>query len=889
MMAVSIFLTKALEHVSTVWLELVLACLAAALYFAQSAKATTPKRSKDVTAAPNPEEPGTMSQYPDKDLTASQLALKAMRQGRMGEAIALIQHSPDAIRRVPTDLACRLLLSIARLPKSNMSAELKVLTGKISSQALDAAIVEAIKVKDLVACRQLHKLSGLLSIPKSQQAFEVLAKVYACDATALRILVEEASTPLARPFAVMVLDASARMKDANLAAEIFEKTSSADTSFLREVVEKVTTPDSSSIETTSVGSSDRSTSPDGLDETSCQKDASISCKEIAMRANDIRSCGKNGDLKGATKVFDRLGSTVNSTLILNSMIDACVECNELDQAVSHFNEAKNRNTADVVSYNTMMKGYIANGQEASAKTLLSELTRKGITATRTSFHGLLNARVNAKDFVAAWKLVAEMQAAGISPIAVTCSILLKGKLSTLADVVRVLSLIDSMDEPMDEVLFLSVVEACIRTGRLDLLSRQTEKFMQQGASANLTAPTYGSMIKAYGYARDVKGVWHLWDQMLFHNVQPTSVTLGCMVEALVGNGRPDEAWQLARKMWDDVKCRPLVNTVVYSSILKGFAHIKDTDKVMALYEEMKAHGIQANTITYNTILNAFAQGNTMQRVPALLEDMKAATPPVEPDIVTYSTIVKGFCNVGNLDRALKVLEDMKAGGKHAPDEVLYNSLLAGCAKEHRPDEAVKLLEDMKKFNVAPSNYTLSMLVKLMGRCRRINQAFTMLEDISREYGLRINVQVYTCLIQGCFNAGQTGKALVLHEKIINEGLIPDAMTYTVLVRGCVQGCLLDKAVELAKCAYGHGPTASKGTPAGLNAGCLDELIAALGNSEGKELMAELGDCQPAKSASWGNKGNAKGSGKGAYRPPTQYSAPPRTPGGALPPWHQRRA
>merc|ERR1719352_2142606 len=256
-----------------------------------------------------------------------------------------------------------------------------------------------------------------------------------------------------------------------------------------------------------------------------------------------------------------------------------------------------------------------------------------------------------------------------------------------------------------------------------------------------------------------------------------------------------EAWQLAKKMWEGDNTRPLVNTVTYSSILKGFA-----------------------------------QGGAMHRVPALLEDMKAATPPIEPDIVTYSTIVKGFCNAGNLDRALKVLDDMKSSGRHTPDEVMYNSLLGGCAKEHRADDALRLLNDMRKFNVAPSNYTLSMLVKLMGRCRRINQAFTMLEDISREYGLKINIQVYTCLIQGCFNAGQAGKALSLFEKILKEGLLPDSMTYTVLVRGCVQGGLLDKAVELVRSAYGQGPTPSKGTPPGINAGCFDELLAALGTS-----------------------------------------------------------
>merc|ERR1719183_2093805 len=171
---------------------------------------------------------------------------------------------------------------------------------------------------------------------------------------------------------------------------------------------------------------------------------------------------------------------------------------------------------------------------------------------------------------------------------------------------------------------------------------------------------------------------------------------------------------------------------------------------------------------------------------------------------------------------------MNATGKHTPDEVLYNSLLSGCAKEHRPDEALQLLAEMKKSGVAPSNYTLSMLVKLMGRCKRLNQAFTMLEDLSKEYGLKINIQVYTCLIQGCFNAGQAGKALSLHEKILKEGLIPDSMTYTVLVRGCVQGGLLDKAVELVRYAHGTGPTPSKGTPPGLNAGCFDELVSALG-------------------------------------------------------------
>jgi len=314
-----------------------------------------------------------------------------------------------------------------------------------------------------------------------------------------------------------------------------------------------------------------------------------------------------------------------------------------------------------------------------------------------------------------------------------------------------------------------------------------------------------------------------------------------MVEALVANRCIADAWKLAQELRNDENTRSLVNNVIYTTILKGFANTKDTDKVMALYEDMKTNGIQPNTITYNTILNAFALGGAMDRLPSLLEEMKKAVPPAEPDLVTYSTIVKGYCNSGRFDQALKIVEDMQSDGNLVPDEVMYNSLLDGCAKEHRSNDAIKLLDDMRKNRVAPSNYTLSMIVKLMGRCRRLNQAFSIIEDLSREYGLKVNIQVYTCLIQACFNNRQASKAVALHDQILKEGLLPDEMTYSALVKGCVHAGLVDKAVQLTRCAYGL-TVHIKGTPPGINSRTLDEIVSALGrgSAEATALLAQIG-------------------------------------------------
>jgi len=391
---------------------------------------------------------------------------------------------------------------------------------------------------------------------------------------------------------------------------------------------------------------------------------------------------------------------------------------------------------------------------------------------------------------------------------------------------------------MDEVLFMAVAEACVRVNRLDMLTKQLERFKLQGVTG-LSAETYGSMIKAYGRARDIKRVRELWSQMVRSQTQLTSITLGCMVEALVANGQSTDALKLVMDSLNNESTRPLVNTVICSSILKGFAHTRDAEKVVSLYKQMQAHRIQPNTITFNTMLNAFAQCGTMQYAPQLLEDMKETNPPVEPDIVTYSTLIKGFCYAGSLDRALQVFRDMQQKGTCAPDEVMFNSLLGGCAKEFRLEEALQLLSDMRKSGITPSNYTLSMLVKLMCRCRRLDQAFTVLEDISKEYNLRINIQVYTCLIQGCFYSGQTDKALAVYDKIIQEGLAPDSTTYTVLVRGCIRTGCADKAADLARRAHENS--------VGIHAGCLDEVVSALGGTSSKRglaLLTDLGEPSP---------------------------------------------
>merc|ERR1719213_699730 len=353
------------------------------------------------------------------------------------------------------------------------------------------------------------------------------------------------------------------------------------------------------------------------------------------------------------------------------------------------------------------------------------------------------------------------------------------------------------------------------------------------------------MIKAYGQAGDVTRVRELWQDMEERGVKPTPITLGCMTESLVTNNCADEAWKLIQEQCASEERRACINTVIYSTVLKGFALARRIDKVFAVYKEMRSKSIPCNTITYNTTLDACAKCCARSKAPCLLEDMKESC--VEPDIITYSTIVKGYCLEGDVDRAFHVLEEMKNDDKFQPDEIMYNSILDGCAKQHRVEDALRVLEEMKATGVGPSNYTLSILVKLLGHARRLTQAFSLVEELSKKNGFRPNVQVYTCLIQACITNRRLEKALTLHNTMVADaGCASDEKFYAVLARGCLQLHAPLKAVEVVRAAYqlpGHGlaTPARHSRPVGIERSALDDVCSRLrdGGHEEQEALAAL--------------------------------------------------
>jgi len=523
----------------------------------------------------------------------------------------------------------------------------------------------------------------------------------------------------------------------------------------------------------------------------------------------IRTCGRNGDLPGALAALEEAlaNGIPNSTEMQNALLFALVHCGDVakDSADELFAKMKESKDVDVVSFNIMLRAHLDAGDHDKAKTLLQEMSQFGISANKVTLNELLGDRVKTGDRVGMWRVIDEMRATGFGITNVACSLLLKA-LNTATpkpEVKKTLALLEELIEPMDESLCSSAIEACLRVKELDLASEfmaSLGNIKAKNKSNGLSPATYGSMIKAHGQAHDLQQTWATWNTMFENGTSPSAVTFGCMVEALVMNSAVDDAWKLIHEMLSQEDHADCVNTVIYSTVMKGFSHARRPDMCFVVLDEMYERDVEANTITYNTLLDACAKCSAMSRVPQVFEDMKKRE--IQPDKITYSTLIKGYCLVGDLDCAFDLFEEMKADGQVGLDEIVYNALIDGCGRQQKVQRSLQVLEDMRAAKIAPSNYTLSIMVKLLGRARKLNEAIAMVDDFQKNYRVRPNVQVYTCLMQACLLNKRVAQALSVYNKMVVEmGCLPDQKAYSVLLNGCIHAGALKEAVQVTRCAY----------------------------------------------------------------------------------------
>eukprot|EP00429_Kryptoperidinium_foliaceum_P016908 CAMPEP_0176036924 /NCGR_PEP_ID=MMETSP0120_2-20121206/18289_1 /TAXON_ID=160619 /ORGANISM="Kryptoperidinium foliaceum, Strain CCMP 1326" /LENGTH=894 /DNA_ID=CAMNT_0017370311 /DNA_START=132 /DNA_END=2816 /DNA_ORIENTATION=+ len=527
----------------------------------------------------------------------------------------------------------------------------------------------------------------------------------------------------------------------------------------------------------------------------------------------IRRAGQDGDLAKAIATFRQFQEEkphVIDGMAYNIILDACSSNKNMTVAREFFDEMAGRGIKrNQVTFNTMIKGFSIVGDVTKIKEMMREMEASGCVPDSASFSCLLGCAAKALDFDEVWAILKDMDARGLPTDSYVVTIMMHAARRTdcVSAAWKALSILDRPTVRIceDAIVFNTVLDACIYRRHLKYLDRALREFSSTSSNVEPTARTWGLLIKACATLGRTEQAMEMWSDMLAREVSPNSVTLGCVIDALVEGRRVDEALALFQEWKGRVKC----DTITYSTLIKGFAAINDADRAMALFGDMKALGVQLNHVVYTAVITACSRSGQMKRADAVLADMVADG--IKPNAITYSVLIRGYCVRGDLKAALELFQRMIRLGFPA-DCIIFNTLLDGCVQSANWELAETLLKEMKEQGIEQSNFTISIVVKMWSKRGNLNKAVETVYDAlklphsfpervgKRLQGPNVDAHVGSGLIGACIHNADPERAMVIFKDMKTWANFdgPDANAYGAMICGLAKHGYSREAARIAE-------------------------------------------------------------------------------------------
>jgi pentatricopeptide repeat protein len=491
----------------------------------------------------------------------------------------------------------------------------------------------------------------------------------------------------------------------------------------------------------------------------------------------------------------------------------------------------------------VLRGLVQAQQHSRVLELLRSMCASEAIPGDTVFNGAVDAAVRARAFGEAWDVLELLLNHQRRADKYFVSILTKS-LESSSDrkwVRRGISLVDRFIEQqkddVDEIVFNSLLNVLGHVGDMLKLQQTLDKMHEYNVAPS--AVTYGTVVKAYGRARDIDAVLKVWNDMRTRCLGVNPVTCGCILDACVKCGHLDKAMAIFQEM----RLMGLhKNTVLYATLIKGLAKVRDLAGAIHLYQEMRMEQVPCNLVTFNSLMDVCVRCGDLHTAALFLQDMMSIR--IEPDLITFSTLIKGYSHTGEVHKALALSRELKSRGLKC-DEIMYNSLIDGCAKANKLQEGLMVFEDMLQSRVAPSNITFSILVKLEFEAGRIAEAFRLVDEMASRYRCVPSRIVYTVLLRCCGNVG--GPALARGAAMLTElaskrnSKLPDQGMVSAVIAGCVQHANFELALAVVT-EFAAAGGARRGSTGLVPLDCLRSLFEALGENDqtrGNDLLEFL--------------------------------------------------
>ncbi|PKU74743.1 Pentatricopeptide repeat-containing protein [Dendrobium catenatum] len=522
---------------------------------------------------------------------------------------------------------------------------------------------------------------------------------------------------------------------------------------------------------------------------------SLPYRNVFIWNSMISGYARHGEVARARKLFDEMPR--RDLISWNCMISGYVNSydrSELMEARRLFDQMPVR---DVVSWNTIISGYTRHGKMVEAMQLFGGMHERNVISWNTVITGFLRAG-DIKSAVELFEIMPVQDAASLN--ALVSGLIQNNFLEEATKILLRSTKVSEIEGAVDA--FNTLIVGYGRVGRLkeaqsvfNLIpceqnqnspSRRTKIFQRNVVSWN-------SMIMCYVKAGDLLSARKLFDEMpvrdlvswntmitgysqalemeeaefLFRQVdEPDVRSWNTMIFGFTQKGELEKA----RNFFDDL---PHKEIVTWNTMIAGYEQNGDFEGAIGLFSEMLPAGERFDKHTMSSLLSACAALASLRQGTQIHQLIIKA---LVPDTPINNSLITMYSRCGCVIEAMCVFENMEQR-----DVISWNSMIGGFAHHGFAMEALHLFKEMKIAKIRPTQITFVSVLHACGHAGLVEDGKREFDSMVKEFELLPNVEHYSVLVDLIGRHGKLDEAL----EVIKDMVIPpDRAVWGALLGAC---------------------------------------------------------------------------------------------------------
>ena len=435
------------------------------------------------------------------------------------------------------------------------------------------------------------------------------------------------------------------------------------------------------------------------------------------------------------------------------MLGAFVRKGEIFLANELFKEMKSK---DVVSWNTILHGYVKFGQTENARKVFEKMPSRDSVSWNTMISGF--ARCGQIDN--ALELFEEMPDKNVvSWNSVISGLMDNGEVDRAMEMWRRMPFRDS-------ATLSGVVSGLVRNGLLE----EAERALRESGEENLDA--CNTLIAGFGRAGQVKDALQLFERIPGGDgkcFRRNVVSWNSMIMGYVKAGKISEA----RKLFDEM---PERDSFSWNTMISGYIQTGELERALVLLKNMP----DPEERTWNLMISGFSQSRNVEEARRCFEMMPFR------NTISWNTIITSYEQSGDYVEPMNLLSRMLASGEHPPDKHTLSAALGACAGLASLHHGMQVHQILTKRFI-PDTPISNALITMYARCGNLSNA----EQAFTEMPTRRDVVSWNAVISGYAQHGRAEEALKLFSLMVIE-TPPTHITFISILHACCHGGLVEE-------------------------------------------------------------------------------------------------